>query len=87
MRFTGTSSTLPDSVRGTSIDLQDLVGDVPRRAVLADAPLDLGDQIVAQHGALAQHHEQQHAQLAIAVRRGNVHDERVQHLIHPAAAR
>ena len=79
IRLTGTSSTLPESVRGTSAIARTSLGHVARRAVLAHAPADRGDEVVVELGAVAQHDEQRHPVLLAVAR--DVDDERVHHLV------
>ena len=88
IRLTGTSSTLPESVRGTSRDLAHLVGHVARRAVLADAPLDLAPP--ARRRASRRRAAPRTGSSTVRSRRraaGHVDDERVEHLRHGAAPR
>ena len=82
--LTGTSSTLPDSVRGTSVDGDHLVGHVARRAVLADARAQRLDDVVGQLRALVEHDEQRHPVLA-GRSRPDVDDQRVRHRVDAPA--
>jgi hypothetical protein len=70
MRLTGTSRTLPDSVRGTSATSRTSLGTwrgEQSSRHLAGDPLD---EVVVERGALAQHDEQRHVVV-------EVDDERV----------
>ena len=58
--------------------MKDLVGDVAGRGLFANAPLDLGDQLVVQLVPLSQHDEERHPVLPVLAR--DVHDERVDDL-------
>ena len=75
MRLTGTSSALPDSVRGTSsiswISLGTWRGEQSSRIALLDAP----DEVVVEGRALAQHDEERHPAVRALAR--DVDDQRV----------
>ena len=79
IRLTGSSSTLPDSVRGTSrtatTSFGTCRGEQSSRIARADPP----HQLVVELGALAQHHEQRHVALAAVER--HVDDQRVDDLL------
>ena len=59
-------------------DLVDRVRYVTRRALLANSPPQLRDQLVLERGTLSEHDEQRHP--ALGARPGHVHDQRVDDL-------
>ena len=61
-------------------DLLHLARHVARRAVLAHAPADRGDQVVVELGAVVEHDEQRHPVLLTGLR--DVDHERIDHLRH-----
>ena len=77
--MTGSSSTLPDSVRGTSLTATISFGHVPRGAVLADPRPDRLRELLVELRAVAQHDEQRHEVLLALLR--DVDDQRVGHLV------
>ena len=79
MRLTGTSSTFPDSVRGTAGTARTSSGHVSGRAVLANSRPDPRDEIVVELDAGPQHDEERHVPLRPLAR--EVDDERVDDLV------
>ena len=79
IRLTGSSSTLPERVRGTSWICSIEVGDVAGGAVLADPLADPGDEVVVEGGAVAEDDEERHEAFGAGQRQ--VEHERVDDLV------
>ncbi len=78
MRLTGTSSFLPDSVRGTDGHREDRVGHVAGRQLGAQAAHDGGAQVVVERRARRERHEQhQLPHRPVGIVALEVHDEAV----------
>src|SRR4029077_6360417 len=60
------------------------IRDVPRRAVLANAPGDPRAQLLVERNAAIEDDEQDHPQLTVPFAPRNVPDQRVEHLLHRA---